>query len=114
MIFQQIRNKVSPGVSIPGTKYTVKGIGKRHGEEALVYRIPSRTSIARPSEKGITKSELEKAHRQLVSNGEFTRAWFNKNIESAAEAPCNFVAMGQLFCMLGIAGYKRGEFTLVV
>jgi hypothetical protein len=113
MIFQQIRNKVSPGVTIPRTTYTVKGIGKRHGEEALVYRIPSRTSTARPSEKGITKSEFEKAHSQLVSNGEFTRAWFNKNIESAAEAPCNFVAMGQLF-LLGIADYRRGEFTHIV
>jgi len=80
-----------------------------------VYRIPSRTLTARPSEKGITKSEFEKAHSQLVATGHFTRKWFDANFGGVAvEAPRNFVAMGQLFCMLGIADYKRGEFTLTV
>jgi hypothetical protein len=111
MIFQQIRSTVSPGVTLPGTKYTVKGFGKRQGEAALVYRIPNRISGARPSEKGITKSEFEQAYSQLVTAGRFTRKWFNSTLDSAAAAPCNFMAVGGVFVMLGIANYKRGEFT---
>jgi glucokinase len=115
MIFQQIRSTVSPGATLPGTNYIVKVLGKRHGEEALVYRIRSRTSGARPSEKGITKSEFEQAYSQLVAAGRFTREWFEANLgRSAAEAPCNFKAMGGVFVMLGIASYKRGEFTSTI
>jgi hypothetical protein len=108
MIFQQV-SKISPGVIISGTKYRVKGIGQRRGEAALVYRIPSRAG-KRPSEKGITKSEFEKAHGQLVTEGRFTRKWFNANFPTAGAEPCNFVAMGGVFVMLGIAKYKRAEF----
>lgn len=112
MIFQQI-SRISPGKTISGTKYTVKGTGQRRGEAALVYRIPSRTG-KRPSEKGITKSEFEKAHSQLVTKGRFTRKWFNANFVTAASEPCNFAAMGGVFVMLGIADYRRGEFNPIV
>ena len=112
MIFQRITSTVRPGATLPGTKYTVKGLGKRRGESALVYRIGSRTPGARPSEKGITKSEFEQAYSQLVTAGRFTRKWFEANLgRSAVEAPCNFKVMGGVFVMLGIASYKRGEFT---
>jgi hypothetical protein len=107
MIFQQII-KISPGKTISGTKYIVKGIGQRWGEPALVYRIPSRTG-KRLSEKGITKSEFEKAHSQLVTEGRFTRKWFNENFVTSSTEPCNFAAMGGVFVMFGIADYKRGE-----
>lgn len=114
MIFPQIRSNIGPGAVIQGTKYTVKGIGTRRGEEALVYRIPPRTST-RPSEKGITESEFEKAHSQLVITGHFNRKWFNKNFSAVAlESPCNFRAMGGVFVMLGIANYRRGDFTRAV
>jgi hypothetical protein len=112
MIFRQIQEQISSGATILGTKYTVKGFGQRRREAALVYRIPSRTLGARPSEKGITKAEFEKAYSQLVAEGRFTRKWFNANFVAATSEPCNFLAMGGVFVMLGIADYKRGEFNL--
>lgn len=70
-----------------------------------------RTST-RPSEKGITESEFEKAYGQLVTTGHFDRKWFNKNFGIAAlQSPCNFRAMGGVFVMLGMANYRRGEFS---
>ena len=58
MIFAQIQ-------AIPsGTKiqpdYTVKGLGKSRGEDALVYLVPSRNG-RKPSEKRVRSSEWEVA-----------------------------------------------------
>jgi hypothetical protein len=61
----------------------------------------------------MSKSELEKTHSQLLTSGQFTRAWFNENLPTAAmEGPCNFIAMGAAFVALGIASRERGKYVL--
>jgi hypothetical protein len=112
MIFEQIKSTAKRGTLLPGTNYTVKGLGKRRGETALIYRVPSNIGPRRHYEKGVTQSEYERAYEQLVHTGEFSRKWFNDNLSScAAEGPCNFIAIGKTFILLGIADSKRGKYT---
>ncbi|EGQ7932288.1 hypothetical protein VCSRO25_3555 [Vibrio cholerae] len=86
--------------------FVIKGIGKRRGEDALIYRIPSHSEKAPYYEKGITISEFGLAHNQLLKTGQFTRSWFNENLSACArEGACNFTTIGGVFCMLGIAEY---------
>ena len=111
MIFEQIRANVVPGTTLPGTSYSVKGIYRRRGEAALVYRIPNRTAANCWYEKGVTESECERAYKKLTTSGELSRVWFNKNLgKAAAERPCNFIAIGKVFALLGIADYRRGKY----
>ncbi len=113
MIFQQIKAAMKPGAFLPGTRYSVKGLGERHGEPAVVYRIPSNTARGKHSEKGVAESEWEQAYRQLMATGEFSRQWFNKNMGACAKAgPCQFLAIGAGFMLLEIANKKRGAFVL--
>jgi len=112
MIFQQVRSIAKRGALLPGTNYTVKGLGKRRGQTALVYRIPNNTGSGTHYEKGVTESELERAYEQLVGTGAFTRKWFNANLSACAkDGPCNFIAIGKTFVLLGVAVSGRGTYT---
>jgi hypothetical protein len=85
--------------------FTVKGIGVRRGEQAIVYFIPSHTG--RRLQKGITRSECLSAFNELVRSRMISRTWFNDQLASCAkEGACNFTTIGGLFELLGIA--KRG------
>lgn len=113
MIFQKIRANVVPGAILPGTSYSAKGIYRRRGEAALVYRIPNRKAAKGCYEKGIAESEWEHAHARLTSSGEFSRRWFKENLGGAAlEGSCNFIAIGAAFVLLGMAYYRRGKYTI--
>lgn len=92
--------------------FRVKGMGRRRGEEALIYQIPSHTG-RRPYEKGITLSEFSSAWSQLDQSGELTAAWFKTNLPSCAkEGSCNFTSIGGVFEMLGLAKYiSRGRYV---
>lgn len=59
--------------------FTIKGMGKRRKEEALIYRIPSHKE-RKPYEKGVTLIEFSKSYEQLLCTGELTRAWFAENL----------------------------------
>ncbi len=112
MIFQQVKSIAKSGTLLPGTNYTVKGLGKRRGETALVYRIPNNTGSGTHYEKGVTESEFEQAYGKLVGTGAFTRKWFNANLSACAkDGPCNFIAIGKTFVLLGIADSGRGKYT---
>lgn len=102
MIIERIRDEIKPGKVIPKplTKTnTIKGWGKRRGQRALIYRIPSRTRGKKPNEKGITESEFEKAYTQLSQTGSLTRDWFNRTLTRCAiEGARNFTTLvGCLF-----------------
>jgi hypothetical protein len=118
-IFAQVLSVARPGTRIPkpGTKsiYAVKGLGKRRGESALIYTIPSRDQQKMSHEKGITASEWEKAHNSLVTTGKFTRQWFKANLPGCeAEGTCNFTTIGGVFVLLGIAKYAaRGQYQRI-
>ena len=112
MIFPQVRANLVPGTILPGTRYSVKGIYRRRGEAALVYRIPNRTDANGWYEKGVTESDCERAYERLTTSGEFSRAWFRENLpEADAEGPCNFIVIGKVFVLLGVAAYTRGKYT---
>jgi len=114
-IFSQAVSAFPPGATLPETAYVVKGEGKRHHEKAIVYYIPNSKQPTKPDEKGFTSSELCHAYSQLLSAKEFTRAWFNTEIESgkfSGGAPCNFLAIGAVFVGLGLATKQRGLFRL--
>ncbi len=115
-VIQQIKGTVSAGMLIPkpaaSGPFTVKGWGKRRGEEALIYLIPNHRNPQKPHEKGVTISEFRRAHSQLLVAGEFTRTWFIANLaECANEGSCNFTTIGGIFELLGLAQYvDRGAY----
>lgn len=112
MIFNQVIS-IKTGTVIPKPEakddFVVKGIGKRRGEEALMYFIPNHKNPDKPYQKGITRLEWEKAYQQIVSQGSFSRKWFQDNMpECAKEGGCNFTTIGGIFELLKIAQYERG------
>jgi hypothetical protein len=111
VIFPRIRTDVLPDTILPGANYSVKGIYRRRGEAALVYRIPNRTAADSWYEKGVVEGEWEQAYERLSISSELSRAWFNNNLRAAAaEGPCNYIAIGKVFVFLGIAYYKGGKY----
>ena len=112
-IFQETVKAFPRGSRLPGTGYTIKGPGKRHGGEAIVYLVPNRKDPDKPSHKGFAASELRRAYQRLLSSGEFSRAWFESEMKECAKgAPCNFLAIGAAFVGLKVANKERGMFTL--
>jgi hypothetical protein len=88
--------------------FTIKCIGRRRCEEALIYRIPSHTEKSSFYEKGVTLKESEQAFKQLSTTGYFTRSWFNKDMSNCAkEGGCNFTTIGGVFILLGHAQYSE-------
>jgi hypothetical protein len=112
-IFQEAVRAFPHGAKLPGTGYTIKGLGERQGEDAIVYLVPNREQPTKPSQKGFTASELRLAYHQLSNSGEFSRAWFNSEMKECAKgAPCNFLALGAVFVGLNLAEKKHGLFSL--
>ena len=93
--------------------FKIKGWGKRRREPALIYWIPHHKNPTKPGEKGVTVSEFERAHAEIMLNGSFTRIWFNSTLGSCAkEGGCNFTTIGGIFVLLGLARYKsRGTYV---
>ena len=117
MIVEQIKRIVKPVTVIPlpnsPAGHRIKGWGKRRGKNALIYLIPNHKNPSKPSEKGITESEWEQAYQQIISNGDFSRKWFNRNMQACAkEGSCNFIAIGGIFELLDIAVYGRGKYRI--
>lgn len=118
MTIDDLIRAAPPGTRIPkpqaGEIFSVKGTGKRRGESALVYSIPSRAG-GRPHEKGITATEFTAAQQQLAATGYFTKRWFDEHLtDCAMEGSCNFTTIGGLFEHLGIARYAaRGAYERV-
>lgn len=110
MVLDRILSRFPPGTQIPKPNacaaFTIKGEGYVGGERALVYTIPNRKNPAKPRQKGVTASQLEKAHRQLHQTGRLTRDWWNRHARlSVQEGGCNFTTVGGLFQLLGEAEY---------
>lgn len=120
--FEELRQKIKSlpaGTVIPKPEsennFTVKGVGMRRGEAALVYRIPTNNPIKYPRghEKGVTFTEFYEAYTVLQETSSLTREWFDKNLpECAKEGGCNFTTIGGIFELLGIASYSgHGTYT---
>ncbi len=77
MIIDDILQIAPPGTEIPKPeakgKFLVKGQGKRRGERAIVYTIPGSDDPEKHYEKGLTETELEEAHDELISSGTLTK-----------------------------------------
>lgn len=87
--------------------FLIKRLGKRRGEQALIYQIPSHSEKTPFYEKGVTLTEFDMAHSQLMSTEKFTRDWFNTNLSACAkEGACNFTTIGGIFELIGIAKYQ--------
>ena len=116
MLLNGILHLAPAGATIPkpaaAGNFRVKGLGKRRGEEALIYLIPNHSNPRKPHEKGITASEFERAYARLHSAGELTKQWFKKHLpECDAEGPCNFTTVGGIFVLMGEAVYEaRGKY----
>lgn len=115
--FEELKQKIESlpaGTVIPKPEsendFTIKGVGMRRGEEALVYRIPTNNPIKYPRghEKGVTFTEFYEAYSVLQETSSFTREWFDENLpECAKEGGCNFTTIGGIFQLLGIASYSE-------
>ena len=116
MLLDRIISTFTPGTEIPKpaahAPFKIKGEGIIRGERAIMYSIPNRKNPARPSQKGVTASQLEKAYHQLLRSGVLTRDWWNNHVRySAGEGGCNFTTVGGLLQLLGEAEYvKRGVY----
>jgi len=116
-IVNRIRTEIAAGTTIPKPKATkpfkVKGWGRRRGEPALVYQIPSHTNPDKPGEKGVAESEFTAAYAELVRAGELTRKWFDKHLKACnKEGSCSFTTIGGVFELLKVAKYARtGVYT---
>jgi len=108
-LFARIVSSAPKGTVIPKPrtdKHIVKGLGCRRGELAIVYTIPNQHKPTQPSEKGVTKSEIEATYAELVRSGVVTRKWFTMNLpECYAEGPCNYTSIGGLLVLIGVARY---------
>ena len=112
-IFGEAVRAFPHGAKLAGTGYTIKGLGRRLGEDAIVCLVPNMEDPTKPSQKGFTGSELRFAYHQLSNSGEFGRAWFNSEMKECAKgAPCNFLAIGAVFVGLNLAEKKHGLFSL--
>ena len=122
LLFEELTQKIkllSAGTVIPKPEsendFTIKGLGMRRSEEALVYRIPTNDLEKYPHghEKGVTFTEFYKAYTVLQETSNFTKAWFNEKLpECAKEGDCNFTTIGGIFELLGIASYSApGTYT---
>ena len=119
MIFEQIVQIAPSGTIIPKPEskgeFLIKGIGKRRGEEALIYFIPNNKNPQKPYQKGITVSEFESAYDELTTSGRFTKDWFIRNLPKCNdEGSYNFTTIGGLFTLLGEAAYEERGFYLRV
>lgn len=111
MIVDEIKAKIQANTVIPKIRakkdFTVKGWGKRRGENALIYRIPSHNPNKPYYEKGITESEWIDAYNQLMKTGYFTHQWFEENLpDCAKEGSCNFTTIGGIFELLKLAKHS--------
>ena len=112
-VLELVQNSANAEIPKPAAKepFRIKGMGRRRGEEALIYKIPSHTRT-KPYEKGVTLPELEKAFQELKETGSLTRSWFNESLPACKqEGSCNFTTIGGVFQMLGLARYAaRGRY----
>ncbi len=103
-------HRLSPGTVIPKpqtkTDFKIKGWGKRKGQAALIYSIPNHRDPRKPHQKGVTEGEWEKAYRQLLTTGEFTKTWFDAHLPRCSnEGSCNFTTIGGIFSLFNMAAY---------
>ena len=87
--------------------FRVLRFGKRRNEKALIYSRPNNKDTSKHYEKGVTITEFQIAHNELIKNGCITRSWFKKNlINCAEEGGCNFTTIGGIFELLREAKYS--------
>ena len=110
-LIERIIEKTPLGTVIPKPKtdrQKVIGWERSRGEKALVYSIPNKNDEARPSKKRIKASDFQAAYNVLIKTGEFTRIWFEQNLQDCdKDGDCNFTTIGGIFCLLGDAWYCR-------
>lgn len=117
-LFNEIKNKIEDlkGRNIPKPyteKQIIKGLGKRRGKEALIYKIPSRTIKDDFNEKGINCDEFNYSFSLLKQNKYFDRKTFNTELpDCSKEGGCNFTTIGGLFELLNVAEYKENKYIL--
>ena len=88
--------------------YAVIEWGISRGEEALVYRIPTKGNTVRASTKRVPSSVFEAADGVLAATGEITRAWFAKTFPKVwADGACNFTTLVGVFELLGDVTYAE-------
>lgn len=117
MTYEELTKKIKSlprGTIIPKPQaeknFTIKGIGKRRNEEALIYIIPTNNPEKYPKghEKGITFNEFYSSYAILQETSKFERAWIETNLpECIKEGSCNFTTIGGIFELLGIAQYNN-------
>lgn len=110
MILQRIKAVAKPGTRIPKPRsteiYTVVGWGQSRGEEALVYRLPTKAGTKKSSRKRITASAFVAGFEVLRKSGELTREWFARNFPTLeGDGSCNFTTLGGILELLGEAQY---------
>ncbi|MDD9812505.1 MAG: hypothetical protein OXU71_12535 [Gammaproteobacteria bacterium] len=110
-IIDQIK-KIPDGEPIPKPEseeiYTVKGVGRSRGEDALVYRIPGTSG----STKRVPFSAFIWAEEQLACTGKLLHTEFSREYpKSDNDGDCNFTTLGGVFVLFDKAEYEsRGVY----
>ena len=108
VIIDRIETEILPRTIIPKPRteegHRVMGWRVRRDERALVYSIPNRRNPSRPYAKGVTVSDWEQAHEQLMATGSLEYSWFKSAMAECCKiGACNFTMIGRVFMLLGIA-----------
>ena len=111
-ILNRIKKVAVAGTVIPkpmsSQGYVVVGWGISRGEEALVYRIPTKTGAGKASTKRVPSSVFEAADAVLAATGEITHSWFATAFPQVhADGACNFTTLGGVFELLGEVVYAE-------
>jgi len=93
---------------------SIKGLGNRRNEEALIYYIPSKTKGKRPNEKGVNRSEFNLAYRLLYTNKYLDRKMYEEYLPGCkSEGGCNFTTIGGIFEYYKVAVYEGSRYKYI-
>ena len=79
---------------------TVLTMSDKIGQDRFQY------TLGQDRKKSISFATLFRCYERLMTDGEFTRQWFETEFEAEhSSSPCNFTTIGGIFVKMGIAEY---------
>lgn len=104
MEFQEVINSIYVGMKV-----------KKPKVESIILAIDGtriRYSIGnKGNSKYITTEMLEEAFNEVITNGEISKAWFNKMFPNQAKtSPCSFTTIGGILEHIGLVTYKKNKY----
>lgn len=104
MEFPEVINSIYEGMKIkkPRVESTILSIAGTR----IRYSIGNKGNS-----KYITTKMLEDAFKEVTTNGEISKAWFNKMFPNQANtSPCSFTTIGGILEHVGLVRYNKSKY----